>query len=519
MKSLLLLFFVTVATNTIVLAQYTNITIGTLLDPNEPTICISPADPSRMVAGSNIANYYYSDDSGLTWSSGVLNSTYGVWGDPVIIADTAGDFYFFHLSSPSPNQWLDRIVCQKSENHGATWSNGSFMGLNGNKDQDKQWAVVDPANNHIYVTWTQFDLYGSTAQADSSHIMFSRSVNAGASWSPAVRINQHGGDCIDEDNTVEGAVPAVGPNGEIYVAWAGPSGLVFTKSTDGGDSWPAANQVICAIPGGWDYAVPGIQRCNGLPFTCCDLSNGPHRGNIYINWTDQRNGTNDTDVWLVRSEDGGSTWTLPQRVNNDAPGKQQFFSSMTIDPVTGFIYIVFYDRRFQTGVMTDVWMAVSKDGGQTFTNFPVSESPFNPSYSIFFGDYTHVAAYNNVVRPIWTRLHNGDLSVMTALIDSINTSVPPEKFQEVPLALDQNYPNPAHDDTYIAFKLRTPAYVSLKINDISGKTLTTLINEELFSPGKHIERFNPDRNGLKPGFYLISLVSGEQVITRKMVVE
>lgn len=500
-------------------AQYLNVVIGTSFDPNEPSICISPANTNLMVAGSNLDNYYYSQDGGNTWNGWVLGSSYGVWGDPVLVADTAGNFYYFHLSNPPQGSWIDRIVCQKSINGGSTWNNGSFTGLNGIKAQDKEWATVNPANNHIYVTWTQFDNYGSSNPSDSTHIFFSRSDDGAITWTTPKRLDQHGGDCLDEDNTVEGAVPASGPNGEIYVAWAGPLGLVFTKSLDEGNTWPASNQVICGIPGGWDFSIPGISRCNGLPFTSCDLSDGPYRGNIYINWSDQRNGTDDTDIWFVSSTDGGNTWSNPLRVNNDAPGKQQFFSSMTVDQATGYIYVVFYDRRYRSGSMTDVYMAVSKDGGQSFTNFIISESPFTPSSAVFFGDYTHIAAHNNVVRPIWARLNGASLSIMTALVDSISTSIPPEKKQEVPLSLEQNYPNPAHGETFLSYKLHATSSVSLYISDIYGKILFTLKDHETMPPGKYIERFDPTRNGLQPGFYLISLVNGEQSISRKMVVE
>ena len=110
------------------------------------------------------------------------------------------------------------------------------MGLNGSKAQDKAWIAVDPQTNNLYVTWTEFDYYGSNLSTDSSNIMFSRSLDAGASWSQAKRINKKAGYCIDSDNTVEGAVPAVGPNGEIYVAWAGPDGLVFDRSLDSGNT-------------------------------------------------------------------------------------------------------------------------------------------------------------------------------------------------------------------------------------------------------------------------------------------
>jgi hypothetical protein len=500
-------------------AQYPNITIGTQNSPNEPSICINPKNPLQMVSGSNTANYYYSSDAGLTWTPGILTSGYGVWGDPVIIADTGGNFYFFHLSVPTWPQWLDRIVCQKSANGGQSWNDGSFMGLNGTKDEDKEWAVVDPVNNAIYTCWTQFDLYNSSAPQDSSNIMFSRSLDGGMNWSAALRINNKAGDCLDMDNTVEGAVPAVGPNGEIYVSWAGPLGLVFTKSTDGGVSWPADNLVIGDIPGGWDFAVSGIYRANGLPVTCCDLSNGPYRGTIYINWSDQRNGPDDTDVWLVKSIDGGMTWSAPKRINDDPAGRQQFFTWMTVDQVTGYVYTVFYDRRNHTDNLTDVYMAVSRDGGETFSNFKVSETPFNPDPSIFFGDYTNIAAHDNVVRPIWTRLHNGALSVMTAIVDSIYVGLAPEKIAADPFSLEQNYPNPVQDITYFSYKIHEPTIVSLKVYDISGHVVATIFSDVRVSSGKHIEQFSRREYGLAPGFYYIVLTSEDWVVRKKMIAE
>jgi len=498
--------------------QYPNILIGTESSPNEPAICINPGNTNQMVAGANTENYYYSDDAGMTWNHGILTSSYGVWGDPVVIADTAGSFYFFHLSVPSWPQFLDRIVCQKSVDGGQTWSDGSFMGLNGEKDQDKEWAIVDPANNTIYACWTQFDHYGSANPLDSSTILFSQSQDGGLSWSDARRINRKAGDCLDMDNTVEGAVPAVGPNGETYVSWAGPLGLVFTKSTDGGVTWTDSNLVIGDLPGGWDFGVSGIYRANGFPVTCCDLSNGPNRGAIYINWSDQRNGEDDTDIWFIKSTDGGTTWSPPKRVNDDPPGRQQFFTWMTVDQVTGYIYTVFYDRRNHDDNLTDVYMAVSKDGGETFINFLVSETPFNPVSSIFFGDYTNIAAHDNVVRPIWTRLHNGTLSIMTALVDSIFTGIIPEKEKAVPFSLDQNYPNPVNDITYFSYKIVAPARISLKVHDLYGHEVATLVSNEPVMPGKHIEQFNNRKFGLAPGLYYFSLISKDRTVKRKMVV-
>ena len=73
------------------------------------------------------------------------------------------------------------------------------------------------------------------------------------------RISDSPGDCRDSDNTVEGAVPAVGPNGEVYVIWAGPLGLIFKKSLDGGLSF-SKDKMIDQMPGGWDFSVEGLDR-------------------------------------------------------------------------------------------------------------------------------------------------------------------------------------------------------------------------------------------------------------------
>lgn len=502
-------------------AQYQNVLIGNSYYPNEPSIMINPLNPDQVVAGANTNIYYYSSDGGLSWEEGYLDSPYGVWGDPCIITDTAGAFYYFHLSNPPGGNWIDRIVCQKSTDGGATWNDGSYMGLNGAKAQDKEWAVVDPATNNIYVSWTQFDNYGSPDPADSSLIMFSRSTDGGETWSPAVRISAQGGDCIDSDNTVEGAVPAVGPDGEVYVSWAGPLGLVFSKSTDQGMTWPAENKVITSIPDGWDYAIPGIYRANGLPVTCCDLSNSPHRGSIYINWSDQRNGETDTDIYFVRSTDGGSTWSEPLRVNNDPPGRQQFFTWMTVDQANGDIYIVFYDRREHSNNLTDVYMAVSRDGGETFSNEKISEVPFYPTSSVFFGDYTNVSAYNGRVRPIWLHMQLPDpgMCIYTAIIDSVFTGTGGDLTQALSLTAEQNYPNPAAGITTFSYKVRDPAEVSLKVYDISGKVVAVLVDKRWHQPGKYVETLDVSAAGLAPGFYYFSLVSGEQSIRKKMVVE
>jgi hypothetical protein len=500
-------------------AQFQNILIGTQNEPEEVSICINPKNPNQIVAGANIDNCYYSSDGGLTWTHQILTSPdYGVWGDPCIFADTNGAFYFAHLSYPPNGNWIDRIVVQKSNDGGVSWSDGSYTGLDNSKAQDKEWAVVNPFNNEIYMSWTQFDQYGSTQSNDSSIIRFSKSADSGLTWSEPKRINKKAGDCIDSDNTLEGAVPAVGPNGEIYIAWAGPDGLVFNKSLDGGETWLSQEIFVSDMPGGWDYNISGLQRCNGLPVTSCDISNGNNRGAVYINWTDQRNGSDNTDVWLVKSTDGGDTWSSPIQVNNDISDKQQFFTWMCIDQLTGCLYFVFYDRRnYSEGDSTDVYLARSIDGGNTFSNYKINENLVLPKSGIFFGDYINITAYNGMIRPIWMSYAASTLSAWTAIIDDVTLNLEsPANHCCLPVELNQNFPNPFNESTHLSFELLEKEKVSLYLCNALGEKIKILFENLYYNKGEHDYILNAKQLHLPAGIYYYVLESDEYRLAKRM---
>jgi hypothetical protein len=147
-----------------------------------------------------------------------------------------------------------------------------------------------------------------------------------------------------------------------------------------------------------------------------DNSKGRLRNSLYLVWADQRNGTNDTDIWFSRSTNFGDMWTQPMRINQDGPGKHQFLPWMSVDEGTGYIYIIYYDRRAYDDLQTDVYIAYSTDGGNIFKETKISESPFIPTDAKFFGDYTNISAHKGVIAPIWTRMDDGKTSVYTAVI-------------------------------------------------------------------------------------------------------
>jgi hypothetical protein len=386
----------------------------------EPSIAINPRDPSNIVAASVLNNIYVTHDAGATWNKKKVESTFGVYGDPALIADSKGDFYFFHLSDPTfgnggyDSEKLDRIVVQQSGDGGETWSPGESIGANHPKDQDKQWPALD-AKNNLYVTWTQFDKYGDTDPNCHSNIMLSTSRN-GKKWSDPIQISQTPGNCMDDDNTAEGALPAITFDGKIFVVWANQNKIFMDRSFDGGSMWLTNDIAIAEQPGGWDLKIPGHDRCNGMPVLMTDRSKTRYRGSLYVVWADQRNGENDTDIWFTRSSNYGDNWSSPLKVNNDGAGKHQYLPWMTIDQITGAIYIVYYDRRAYSDNQTDVYLAYSFDGGLSFTNVKISEAPFSPTDKNFFGDYTNIAAHNGIIAPIWTRMDEGKTSVWTTII-------------------------------------------------------------------------------------------------------
>jgi hypothetical protein len=391
----------------------------------EPSIAISKTNPDVIVAGAVLKYVYRSEDGGRTWTNKKMRSRHGVYGDPCIVSDIDGRFHYFHLSDPTGLGWgspwiLDRIVCQTSKSDGKRWARGSSIGLNRPKQQDKEWVTYDPVNDQLIATWTQFDKYGDESPSCESNILRSFSKN-GKRWSEPVQLTTLPGNCVDNSSTAEGATSDVDEFGNIYTAWSLDGKIIMVKSTVDRNTGlvTSISEEIIAIDSGalWDFEIPGLGRANGMPILKCDRSGGPNTGTLYINWADQRNGTNNTDIWLCKSTDFAKTWSKPLKVNTDKGEAHQFFTWMDIDQLNGNLHFVFYDRRNHTDTMTDVYWAKTTNGGQSFTNTRISESPFDPVGARFFGDYNNINVFNGVIRPIWTRNERGIQSIWTALID------------------------------------------------------------------------------------------------------
>ena len=105
-----------------------------------------------------------------------------------------------------------------------------------------------------------------------------------------------------------------------------------------------------------------------------------------------------------------------------------------------------------------------------------------------------------------------DQKVATDVADDPNLSLPTE------FGLDQNYPNPFNPETEIPFQLPQESDVVLKIFNIRGQLVRTLIQAD-YTPGFHSIRWDgKDNNGtsVSSGLYIYQFLAGEFVQVRKM---
>jgi hypothetical protein len=385
---------------------------------NEPAIAINPIDPQQLVAAWQVAaSAAYSKDGGMTWkvAEGTAPKNYRVSGDVSVAYDAAGHAILCYIAFDklgTANYWAhdatrNGIFIRRSPDGGQTWDPDAVAVIShestpGIPFEDKPWVVADTSGPHagnLYVGWTKFSL-------TASDLLFSRSTDGGQSWSRPVKLSSVSGMPRDDNGALEGFHGVVAPDGTLYTIWDDRGGIMMAVSRDGGVTFSKERRIIPAGPG--YFGITGVSRSNGFPQIGMDPSaesskNGPRGkkkgGNLYVSWSDYTNG--DVDIFVSSSADYGRTWGAPVRVNNDPlhNGKDQFFQWMAVDPQSGAINLIFYDRRTDNEATT-VTLARSTDGGKTFQNYTWDPDAFEAEGD-FLGDYLAVTAFGNKVYGAW----------------------------------------------------------------------------------------------------------------------
>ena len=391
---------------------------------SEPSIAIDPNNPNRVVAvyqgGAAVqgsATAAYSTDSGKTFA--IAQETkpvdWRVAGDVTTTFDNKGHAFLSYLAFDrlgTPSYWAHNagrngIFVRRSLDGGKTWEASAVAVkafATGHEPklafEDEPRIFADSERNsrfggNLYVGWVEWQL-------DKSVMLFSRSTDDGKTWTAPIQISTHPGLPRDDNGSLGGFVQAVAPDGAIYAIWNDGNFITLTESHDGGKSFSRPRQVIETGPPYFGN-VPGVSRVEGFAQIGLD-ARGQKVGNLYISWSDYRNG--DVDVFLASSSDYGRKWSAPVRVNDDPlhDGRDQFYQWMAVDRSSGAVYVLFYDRR-DDPANRDMRMtlAQSTDGGRTFRNYAWTRESFD-ARGAFLGDYTWLAAYNNHVYGAWTEI-------------------------------------------------------------------------------------------------------------------
>ncbi|MDP3789135.1 MAG: hypothetical protein Q8R48_01905, partial [Candidatus Omnitrophota bacterium] len=187
--------------------------------------------------------------------------------------------------------------------------------------------IASDGDGHVYMVWSDY-------RNGNPHIYFNYSSDHGAIW--------QANDIRLDTNAVGAAWPffprpkiSSDNNGNVDVVWEdwrnGKSDIYFNYSRDYGATWRASDiRLDTNAPGAADSYYPQISSDNN--------------GNVYIVWTDRRNGK--SDIYFNYSRDYGAIWQASDiRLDTDSPGSEVSISPQIVSDGDGRVYVVWVDDR------------------------------------------------------------------------------------------------------------------------------------------------------------------------------
>ena len=387
---------------------------------NEPSMAIDPTDPRNIVVGwrqfdavtsdFRQAGYAYSHDGGASWTfPGVLEP--GQFrSDPVLEADSTGVFYYYSLSSTTTAEMFI------SRDKGVTWD-GPISAQGG----DKNWLAVDatgrPSDGFVYPTWnSQFTCCEPGTD-------YSRSIDGGQNYQ---------GPFATPLKPKWGTI-AVGPDGEVYYCGSNlsQSGHVLLRSDSLADAaqTPDFELAVSVDLGGTTISggAPNPGGLLGQVWVAVDRSDGASRGHVYLLGSVDPPGSDPLDVHLVRSTDGGQTWSAPITVSDDPTGSSwQWFGTLSVAP-NGRLDVVWNDTRSDSsGRLSELYYAWSTDGGVSWSaGLPVTpafDSTVGQPQQNKIGDYYQMRSDEDGAAVIYSATFNGEQDLYFLRVGDCNAN-------------------------------------------------------------------------------------------------
>jgi len=360
---------------------------------NEPSIAVDPTDHNRMVIGwrqfntvtSNFrqAGWGWTNNGGTTWTfPGVLENNV-FRSDPVLASDDTGRFFWLSLLETYD------VTLWRSLNGGQNFTN-----IGPAKGGDKQWFVIDnnPASSGYGFQYQFWDYASPFAPFE-----FSRSTDGGFTW-----MNP-----IDIPNAPQWGTCDVDSNGNLFFGGVTQSLTQFwcIRSTNAKNAavTPTFDQVTEVNMGGVISYFDTVNPAGliGQVFLAVDRSGTSSNNNVYMLASVQPTGfSTGADVMFVRSTDGGQTFSVPKRVNDDPinHSKWHWFGTLAVAP-NGRIDSVWLDtRNAANNTDSQLFYSYSTDAGTTWSPNVAVSPAFNPFLGYpnqnKLGDYMTIVSDN-----------------------------------------------------------------------------------------------------------------------------
>jgi hypothetical protein len=210
---------------------------------------------------------------------------------------------------------------------------------------------------------------------------------------------------------VQGAWPAVAPNGDVFVGWV-KTGSTMTieiaRSTDGGASFstvtsPAAGKEIPSNAAASSACFRSALKGNIRYLPSPQVVVGPD-GVLHTVYSYNPAGADECDAFYRRSTDSGATWGPEIRLHDDTSTSDQFFPTLSVGQ-TNVVSATWYDRRLDpNNLLVDHYQSFSFDGGLTWEANQRLSDVSTPIYldpnlaTCYHGDYdTHIQTATHAV--------------------------------------------------------------------------------------------------------------------------
>jgi hypothetical protein len=360
----------------------------------EPRVAVNPANPLNAIGvfqqdrwdngGAHGLVTAYSHDGGATWGitwphfsicaggTALNGGDYDRSSDPWVSIGPDGTAYQVGLAV-SADQVDSAILASRSTDGGATWSEPATLIRDSSafNFNDKESVTADPARaGYAYAVWDRSRHPSDNAGFNALHsfafrgdIMFSRTTDGGVTWEPARDLMGQNKNLWTIANQI-----VVLPDGTLVDVFAlsqgsgiqrspNPFTEAVIRSTDAGKTW-SPRPINIAQDRSVAVTDPDtgaeVRTSDGLP----DVTVDPVSGTIYVVWEDARfSGGSHNDIALSMSTDGGLTWSAPVKINATANNAAAFTPAIRVAS-NGAIGVTYYDFRNNTpapGVPTDAW--------------------------------------------------------------------------------------------------------------------------------------------------------------------